>query len=92
MIWNRFWRLWLQKVIKNLSSMKFQWMLLLYIPVIYGMFSGEWVENKWISKITPEVGLTFLGGGFVTLAGTRLYAKTRIQEPDDLTKEIKEED
>ena len=34
-----FWDLWLQKIFRNLASMKFQWMLLLYVPVVWGMFN-----------------------------------------------------
>lgn len=75
-----FWNLVLQKVVRNLASMKFQMLLLLYIPTIYGIFDGMWIGNQWVSKISPTVGLGFLGGGYVTLALGRIYAKTKLRE------------
>lgn len=80
-----FWDLWLQKIFRNFASMKFQWMLLLYIPVIYGMFDGKWITHgdtiKWVSKIGVTDGLMFLGGGFITLATSRIIARTKLTEP-----------
>lgn len=78
-----FWDLWIQKILRNIASMKFQWLLLLYIPTIWGMFNlipGTDPPEPWISA---SVGLGFLGGGFVTLALGRIYAKTKLQESDD---------
>jgi len=75
-----FWDLWLQKIFRNVASMKFQWMLLLYIPVIWGMFNFPDGQNDpWISATE---GLAFLGGGFVTIATTRIIAKTSLKEND----------
>lgn len=73
-----FWDLWLQKIFRNLASMKFQWMLLLYVPVVWGMFNcpGSTTE-PWVSATQ---GLTFLGGGFVTLATSRIIARTKLTE------------
>jgi hypothetical protein len=75
-----FWDLWIQKIFRNLASMKFQMLLLLYIPVVIGMFSGTWINGVWVSKISTTVGLGFLGGGYITLALGRIYAKTKLTE------------
>jgi len=75
-----FWDLWVQKIFRNLASMKFQWLLLLYVPVIWGMFHiipNTTPPAPWIPAAT---GLGFLGGGFVTLALGRIYAKTKLKE------------
>jgi len=80
MKWSDFWKLWVQKLLRNLASMKFQWLLLLYIPTIYGMFQGKWLANTWVAKISPTLGLSFLGGGFVTLALGRIYAQTKLKD------------
>ena len=76
----KFWGLVAQKLVRNLSSMKFQMLLLLYIPVIYGMFDGKWVNDVWVAKISAETGLAFLGGGYITLALGRIYAQTKLKE------------
>lgn len=75
-----FWDLWLQKMFRNFASLKFQMLILLYIPVVYGMFDGKWVKDVWTPKIGVVVGLGFLGGGYITLALGRIYAQTRLQE------------
>lgn len=73
-----FWDLWLQKIFRNLASVKYQWLLLLYVPVIWGMFHiNEATKLPWISA---TVGLGFLGGGFVTLATSRIISKTKLTE------------
>jgi len=81
--WKDFWRFWLQKLLRNIASVKYQWLLLLYIPTIYGMFSGHWVDDKWIGKIGSIEGLAFLGGGFITLAGVKMYTKLKLRGLDD---------
>jgi len=83
-----FWDLWTQKLLRNLASMKFQWLLLLYIPVVWGMFNlipGKTPPEPWISA---SVGLGFLGGGFVTLALGRIYAKTKLSENGNGAEEL----
>ena len=68
----------LQKLLRNIASMKFQWLLLLYIPTIWGMLNlipGMTEPTPWISA---EVGLSFLGGGFVVLATSRIIARTKL--------------
>ncbi len=73
-----FWDLWLQKVWRNFASVKYQWLFLLYVPVIWGMFNINSVTKlPWISA---TLGLGFLGGGFVTLATSRIVAKTKLTE------------
>lgn len=74
-----FWDMWLQKLLRNLASMKFQWLLLLYIPTIWGMF--HIIPGKAEAWISASLGLGFLGGGFVTLALGRIIARTRLTEP-----------
>ena len=77
-----FWDLWLQKIYRNFASMKFQWLLLLYIPIIWGMFHiNPDTKLPWISEVA---GLAFLGGGFLTLATSRMVAKTKLKETTEL--------
>jgi len=78
-----FWDLWLQKLLRNVASMKFQWLTILYIPVVYGMFDGKWIKLvdgtvTWVSKVDVKTGLAFLGGGFITLALGRIIARTKL--------------
>jgi hypothetical protein len=73
-----FWDLWFQKIFRNLASMKFQLLIILYIPVIWGMFNNNPDTNApWISSVE---GLGFLGGGYITLATSRFLAKTSLVE------------
>ena len=77
-VFNRtFWDLWIQKIFRNVASMKFQWLLFLYIPTIWGMFHLGPENKPWISSVE---GLAFLGGGFLTLATSRLLARTSLTE------------
>ena len=70
----RFWDLLIQKNLRNLSSMKYQILILMFIFVTIGI----------CTNIIPAItGCSLLGAGFVTLAGTRVYAKTRLTETDD---------
>ena len=83
-----FWDQWLQKIFRNFASMKFQWLTILYIPVVWGMFDGKWITladgtMKWVSKIGVTEGLAFLGGGFITLATGRIIARTKLTEPSN---------
>ena len=81
-----FWDLWIQKMLRNVASVKYQWLLLLYIPVIWGMFNTRppippaTVGEPWISA---ALVLGFLGGGFISLATSRLIARTTLTEPPD---------
>ncbi len=77
-----FWDLWLQKIFRNFASMKFQWMVALYIPTLWGMFNVNPVSKEpWVSA---TIGFTFLGGGFITLAITRIIARTKLVEDNEL--------
>lgn len=77
-----FWDLWLQKIFRNLASMKFQLLIMLYVPVIWGMFNFKpGTSEPWISA---TVGLGFLGGGYVTLAVSRFVSKTNLVEHSDI--------
>jgi len=78
-----FWDLWLQKIFRNFASVKYQWLTLLYIPIIWGMFNtipDVKPLERWIS---PTLGLSFIGGGFITLALGRIYTRTSLKESDD---------
>ena len=77
-----FWDLWIQKIFRNIASMKFQWLLFLYIPTIWGMFHLGPDNKPWISSVE---GLAFLGGGFLTLATSRLLARTSLTESPSKT-------
>jgi hypothetical protein len=73
-----FWDLWLQKIFRNLASMKFQLLIILYIPVVWGMFTiRPGTTEPWISA---ALGLGFLGGGYVTLATSRIISQTSLVE------------
>ena len=75
-----FWDLWLQKILRNIASMKCEWLLMLYIPTIYGMFNEGLTKGEpWISA---ALGLGFLGGGFITLALGRIVSNTRLTIPN----------
>jgi hypothetical protein len=61
--------------------MKFQWMVILCTIVVYGMYfktmPGVTPPTPYISA---EIGLGFMGGGFITLATSRIIARTRLTE------------
>lgn len=80
--WKVFWSLWFQKNLRNIASIKYQWLVFIYLPVIWGMFNipeGSTTEKPWISA---AAGLGCLGGGFVTLALGRIYARTKLTEDE----------
>lgn len=81
-VFNRtFWNLWLMKLFRNIASVKYQWLLFLYIPTIWGMFHiNEKTNSPWISSME---GLAFLGGGFLTLATSRLIAQSSLVEDSE---------
>ena len=81
-----FWNLWLMKVFRNIASVKYQWLLFLYIPTIWGMFNlNEKTGEPWISA---TLGLGFLGGGFITLATSRLIAQSSLIEDSESNNNI----
>lgn len=76
-----FWDLWIQKCMRNMASVKYQWLLFLYIPIVWGMFNiRPETSEPWISA---TLGLSFLGGGFITLATSRIIARTKLTEDND---------
>jgi hypothetical protein len=82
-----FWDLWMQKMFRNLASMKFQWMTILCAIVVYGMFfktiPGATPTDPVVPLIDATLGLGFLGGGFITLATSRIIARTKLTEPSN---------
>jgi hypothetical protein len=76
-----FWDLWLQKIFRNVASVKFQWMAVLYLTTIFAMFTMNPVTGTaWLST---ELGFGFLGGGFVTFCTARIIANTSLTESKD---------
>jgi len=56
-----FWDLFLMKCFRNIASVKYQWLLFIYIPIVWGMFHiNPGTKEPWISA---ALGLSFLGGG-----------------------------
>jgi len=81
---SNFWDLWFQKLFRNIASVKYQWLILLYVPVIYGMFNYKPDITPPETWISPNLGLAFLGGGFITLALGRIIANSRLcEKPED---------
>lgn len=76
-----FWNLFLQKIFRNFASIKFQVLLMLYIPTIIGMFYMEGAEGA--PFVSHTLGFGLLGGGFVTLALGRIIARTKLTEDID---------
>ena len=70
-----FWDLWIQKLLRNFASMKYQILLLLYAVIVYGMF---WAPAD--RMISTTLGIGFLGGGFITMATSRIIANTSLFE------------
>ena len=75
---SNFWDLWVQKLLRNVASMKFQWLVILYVPVVWGMFNMNEAVKPLAPWISAELGLGFLGGGFITLATSRIIARTKL--------------
>ena len=75
---SNFWDLWTQKLLRNIASMKFQWLVILYVPVVWGMFHMNEAIEPAAPWISAELGLGFLGGGFITLATSRIIARTKL--------------
>ena len=78
-----FWDLWGQKMFRNFASMKFQWLTILCVIVVYGMFTMRPGTDPQLPWISAELGLGFLGGGFITLATSRIIARTKLTEPSN---------
>lgn len=76
-----FWDLWFQKVFRNLASVKYQFMVAFFNIIVYGMFFAKDQSGNYI--ISPVEGLSFLAGGFLSLATTRIIMRTSLIEPKD---------
>ena len=73
-----FWDQWGMKILRGLASVKYQWLLMLYVPVIWGLFNNNpTTKLPWISATE---GLAFLSGAFLTLCGSRILANTKLTE------------
>lgn len=76
-----FWDLWLMKLLRNVASIKYQFLAAFFVLIAYGMFNVTPEGHPWISA---TAGLAFLGGGFLTLATARIISKTKLTEDDTL--------
>lgn len=75
-----FWDLWLQKILRNIASVKYQFMVAFFTIVTAGMF---FVDINGTPLISPSLGLGFLGGGFIALATSRIYIRTKLTDTDE---------
>ena len=76
-----FWDLWFQKIFRNIASIKIQFLLIFLAIIIYGMFNCP--PDSTVPWISAKLGLGFLGGTFITLATTRIIARTKLTEPSN---------
>jgi len=76
-----FWDIWIQKLLRNIASVKYQLLVMYSTIIIIGMF----VEKTKTGEpfISATAGLAFLSGGMITLIGTRLVARTNLFPPKD---------
>lgn len=81
-MWDRsFWDLWMQKILRNFASVKYQFMVAFFIVVIYGMFGAEAADGK--PALSMVEGLAFMGGGFITLVTSRIAMRSSLFPPKD---------
>lgn len=81
-IFNRsFWDLWIQKMLRNIASVKYQFMLLFVVIIVVGMFKEGYTKGE--PFISAAAGLSFLAGGFITFATARIVANTKLTEDND---------
>jgi len=73
-----FWDLWLQKIFRNIASVKYQFMVAFFWLVVYGMFVEKTAKGE--PFISATVGLAFLGGGFISLVTSRLMMRSSLFE------------
>lgn len=76
-----FWDLWIQKLLRNFASIKYQFMVAFYWLVIYGMFIEKNADGT--PFIGATAGLAFLGGGFITLVTSRIVVRTSLFPPKE---------
>ncbi len=77
----KFWDLWAMKIMRNVASIKYQFLTAFFVLIAYGMFNVDPNDNPWISD---TVGLAFLGGGFIALSTARIISKTKLTENEPL--------
>ncbi len=73
--------LWLQKIFRNIASIKYQFMVAFFVLISYGMFVEKNAKGEPFISVT--LGLGFLGGAFITLATSRIIARTSLFAPKD---------
>lgn len=76
-----FWDLWIQKLLRNVASIKYQFMLAFFALIVYGMFIEKTKDGE--PFITATAGLAFLGGGFITLVTSRIAVRTSLFPPKE---------
>lgn len=76
-----FWDLWLMKLLRNVASIKYQFLIAFFVLITYGMFNIGPDGTPWISAVE---GLGFLGGGFLTLSTARIISRTKLTEDEKL--------
>jgi len=76
-----FWDIWIQKLLRNVASVKYQLLIMYSTIIIIGMF----VEKTKTGEpfISAAAGLAFLCGGMITLISTRLVARTNLFPPKE---------
>ena len=74
-----FWDIWIQKLLRNVASVKYQLLILYSTIIVTGMFFEKTSTGE--PFIGAAAGLAFLGGGMVTLISTRLAARTTLFAP-----------
>lgn len=76
-----FWDLWFQKIFRNIASVKVWLLIAFFILIVYGMFNCP--ADTIVPWISAKLGLGFLGAAFITLATTRIIARTKLTEPSN---------
>jgi len=76
-----FWDLWLQKLLRNVASVKYQLLVLYSTIIVAGMYFEKTKTGE--PFIGAAAGLGFLGAGMITLISTRLASRTTLFAPKD---------
>lgn len=76
-----FWDLWLMKIMRNIASIKYQFLIAFFVLIVYGMFNIGPDGAPWIGATE---GLAFLGGGFIALSTARIISRTKLTENETL--------
>jgi len=74
-----FWDMWVQKVLRNIASVKYQFMAAFFYLISHGMFVAKGTDGNFL--ISPTEGLAFLSAGFISLATSRIVMRTSLFEP-----------